>query len=158
MISAAAVHVANFVNSSHQNKQWRVQVVFVCLGLAVQGLAPEPALAAGLTTAATPAPSSWSLKLLGVVFMLLSSLAYSFLGVSYDLLVRSEGPTPTHSEVMFYTAKIGMPATSLLPVVWGPIAIMALCCIATAVVTGLRCILYTTTDRGLLAVAVEPLD
>lgn len=121
MISAAAVHVAILVNSSHQNKQRRVQVAFVCLGLAVQGLAPEPALAAGLTTAATPAASSWSLKLLGVVFMLLSSLAYSFLGVSYDLLVRSEGPTPTHSEVMFYTAKIGMPATSLLPVVRAPL-------------------------------------
>ena len=39
--------------------------------------------------------------------MVLSSLSYSFLGVSYDLLVRSEGATPTHSEVMFYTAKIG---------------------------------------------------
>lgn len=84
-----------------------LQVAVVCLGLALQGLAPEPALAAGLTTAATPAPSDWTLRLLGVACMLLSSLSYSFLGVSYDLLVRSEGATPTHSEVMFYTAKIG---------------------------------------------------
>ena len=86
-----------------------LQVAVVCLGLALQGLAPAPALAAGLSTAPTPAPlSGWSLKLLGVACMLLSSMAYSFLGVSYDLLVRSEGPTPTHSEVMFCTAKIGM--------------------------------------------------
>lgn len=86
-----------------------LQVAIVCLGLALQGLAPEPALAAGLTTAPTPAPSGWSpMKLVGVACMLLSSAAYSFLGVSYDLLVRSEGPTPTHSEVMFCTAKIGM--------------------------------------------------
>ena len=84
-----------------------MQVAVVCLGLALQGLAPEPALAAGLTTAATPAPSAWALKLLGVACMLLSSLSYSFLGVSYDLLVRSEEATPTHSEVMFITAKIG---------------------------------------------------
>ena len=84
-----------------------MQVAVVCLGLALQGLGPEPALAAGLTTAATAAPSYWALKLLGVACMLLSSLSYSFLGVSYDLLVRSEGATPTHSEVMFYTAKIG---------------------------------------------------
>ena len=84
-----------------------IQVSIVCLGLAIQGLAPEPALAAGLTTAPTLAPASSSIKLLGVACMLLSSLGYSFLGVSYDLLVRSEGPTPTHSEVMFYTAKIG---------------------------------------------------
>lgn len=84
-----------------------MQVAVVCLGLSLQGLAPEAALAAGLTTAATPAPSDWALKLLGVACMLLSSLSYSFLGVSYDLLVRSEGATPTHSEVMFYTAKIG---------------------------------------------------
>ena len=79
----------------------------MCLGLALQGLAPEPALAAGLTTPPTAAPSNWTLKLLGAACMLLSSMSYSFLGVSYDLLVRSEGPTPTHSEVMFYTAKIG---------------------------------------------------
>jgi hypothetical protein len=85
----------------------KLQVAVVCLGLALQGLAPEPALAAGLTTAATPAPSDRVLKLLGLACMLLSSLSYSFLGVSYDLLVRSEGATPTHSEVMFYTAKIG---------------------------------------------------
>ncbi|KAL3138954.1 hypothetical protein ABBQ32_005766 [Trebouxia sp. C0010 RCD-2024] len=85
-------------------------VAIVCLGLALQGLAPEPALAAGLTTAPTPAPSGGSLvKLVGVACMLLSSAAYSFLGVSYDLLVRSEGPTPTHSEVMFCTAKIALP-------------------------------------------------
>jgi len=84
-----------------------LQVAIVCLGLSLQGLAPEPALAAGLTTAGTPAPSDRLLKLLGVACMLLSSLSYSFLGVSYDLLVRSEGATPTHSEVMFYTAKIG---------------------------------------------------
>ncbi len=87
-----------------------VQVAVVCLGLALQGLAPETALAAGLTTAAAPAPSDAAVKLLGVAFMLLSSLSYSFLGVSYDLLVRSEGPRPTHSEVMFYTAKIGASA------------------------------------------------
>ena len=85
----------------------KLQVAVVCLGLALQGLAPEPALAAGLTTAATPAPSDRLLKLLGVACMVLSSRSYSFLGVSYDLLVRSEGATPTHSEVMFYTAKIG---------------------------------------------------
>ena len=85
----------------------KLQVAVVCLGLALQGLAPEPALAAGLTTAATAAPSDRLLKVLGVACMLLSSLSYSFLGVSYDLLVRSEGATPTHSEVMFYTAKIG---------------------------------------------------
>lgn len=84
-----------------------MQVAVVCLGLALQGLAPEPALAAGLSTPGTPAPSDWALKLLGVACMLISSLSYSFLGVSYDLLVRSEGATPTHSEVMFYTAKIG---------------------------------------------------
>lgn len=89
------------------------------MGLALQGLAPEPALAAGLSTPPTAAPSSPSLKLLGAACMLLSSVSYSFLGVSYDLLVRSEGPTPTHSEVMFYTAKIGglhlpsMPATQM---------------------------------------------
>lgn len=93
----------------HHNCPSSLQVAIVCLGLALQGLAPEPALAAGLTTAPTPALSGWSLvKLVGVACMLLSSAAYSFLGVSYDLLVRSEGPTPTHSEVMFCTAKIGM--------------------------------------------------
>ena len=93
-----------------------MQVAVVCLGLALQGLAPEAALAAGLSTAPTPAPSSsWSLKLLGVLCMLLSSMAYSFLGVSYDLLVRSEGPTPTHSEVMFCTAKIGMRLVHCMP-------------------------------------------
>lgn len=86
-----------------------LQVATVCLGLALQGFAPEPALAAGLTTAPAPTPPSLPLKLAGAGFMLLCSLAYSFLGVSYDLLVRSEGPTPTHSEVMFYTAKIGEP-------------------------------------------------
>ena len=85
-----------------------MQVAIVCLGLTLQGFAPEPDLAAGLTTAPTPAPPNHFLKLVGAAFMLLSSLSYSFLGVSYDLLVRSEGSTPTHSEVMFYTAKIGM--------------------------------------------------
>ena len=85
-----------------------LQVAVVCLGLAVQGLAPDAGLAAGLTTPATHAPSDRGVKLVGVAFMLLSALSYSFLGVSYDLLVRSEGPKPSHSEVMFYTAKIGM--------------------------------------------------
>ncbi|DBB02712.1 hypothetical protein WJX82_008967 [Trebouxia sp. C0006] len=93
-------------------------VAVVCLGLALQGLAPEPALAAGLTTAATPAPSDRVLKLLGLACMLLSSLSYSFLGVSYDLLVRSEGATPTHSEVMFYTAKIGLGLNTLYQLMW----------------------------------------
>ena len=101
---------------SKASPQISLQVAIVCLGLALQGLAPKPALAAGLSTAATPAPSSgWSLRLLGVACMLLSSTAYSFLGVSYDLLVRSEGPTPTHSEVMFYTAKIGMCLVDWMP-------------------------------------------
>ena len=92
-----------------------MQVATVCLGLTLQGFAPEPALAAGLTTAPAPAPPGLSLKLLGAAFMLLSSLSYSFLGVSYDLLVRSEGPTPTHSEVMFYTAKIGEGKSETVP-------------------------------------------
>ena len=72
-------------------------------------MAPEQATAAGLTTPAGLAPAGAVSKAAGIMFILLAALAYSFLQVSYDLLVRSEGPTPTHSEVMFYTAKIGKP-------------------------------------------------
>lgn len=84
-----------------------LQVGIVCSGLAVQGMAPEQATAAGLTTPAGLASASITAKAAGVMLMLLAALGYSFLQVSYDLLVRSEGPIPTHSEVMFYTAKIG---------------------------------------------------
>lgn len=89
-----------------------LQVGIVCAGLAVQGMAPEQATAAGLTTPAGLAPAGLISKAAGLMFMLLAALAYSFLQISYDLLVRSEGPTPTHSEVMFYTAKIGEILTS----------------------------------------------
>lgn len=85
----------------------QMQVGIVCSGLAVQGMAPEQATAAGLTTPAGLAPSGLTSQAAGIMFTLLAALAYSFLQVSYDLLVRSEGPMPTHSEVMFYTAKIG---------------------------------------------------
>ena len=83
------------------------QVGVVCIGLALQGMAPEQATAAGLTTPSGLAPEGHVSQAAGVMFMLLAALGYSFLQVSYDLLVRSEGPTPPHSEVMFYTAKIG---------------------------------------------------
>lgn len=73
--------------------------MLVCGGLLVRAVAPMPA---SDTNSSGAAP-----QMIGVCCMLVASLGYSFLGVSYDLLVRSEGVQPSHSEVMVHVAKIG---------------------------------------------------
>ena len=76
-----------------------LQVSLVVLGLVVRAAAPMPSQQESATGAHQ--------RLVGVVCMLLCSLGYSFLGVSYDLLVRSDGVAPTHNQLVLHIASIG---------------------------------------------------
>lgn len=76
-----------------------LQVSLVVLGLVVRAAAPMPSQQESAT--------GGHQRLVGVFCMLLSSLGYSFLGVSYDLLVRSDGVAPTHNQLVLHVASIG---------------------------------------------------
>ena len=76
-----------------------LQVSLVVLGLVVRAAAPMPSQ--------QESDMGGHQRLVGVFCMLLCSLGYSFLGVSYDLLVRSDGVAPTHNQLVLHVASIG---------------------------------------------------
>eukprot|EP00891_Asterochloris_glomerata_P005339 jgi/Astpho2/5339/Aster-x0676 len=80
-------------------------VSLVVLGLVVRAAAPMPSQQESAT--------GGHQRLVGVFCMLLSSLGYSFLGVSYDLLVRSDGVAPTHNQLVLHVASIGLACNTL---------------------------------------------
>ncbi|KAK9815935.1 hypothetical protein WJX72_012252 [[Myrmecia] bisecta] len=94
-------------------------VALVCFGLFIRALAPSPSTASvspasdGHWIADLTAVGMSGGQLTGVMVLLVSSLAYSVLGIAYDLLVRVEKQPPSHSRLMIHIAKIGFGANTL---------------------------------------------
>lgn len=82
-------------------KGQRLAVMLVSVGILLRGVAFS--MRPGGGGKGTGSGQWW-----GIAAMLASAVGYSSMGVIYDLLVRTEQPAPSHTEIMVYISRLGL--------------------------------------------------